>query len=155
MVKHGGHFLHFKKIIDLQRIVSLQIYCKLMKIYCKSILATNLQQNNYVTKNLDAILFPSSIDWRKVTNLQHKYFVFMLQQTSHMLLILLQNRNNQKTMNGLKLLQLLCNRLSTVSLQYYFNFYYNSVANLQQNCNNCDSLSIMSLQFYCTITTTL
>ena len=78
MVKHGGHFLHYKKIIDLQRIVSLQICCKHMKICCKSILATDLQQNNYVAKNLDAILCPSSISWRKVTNLQYKYFVFML-----------------------------------------------------------------------------
>ena len=90
---------HYKKITDLQRIVSLQICCKFMKIRCKYILATDLQQNSSVAKNLDAILSHSSIDCKKVTYLQQKYLVVMLQQISHLLLILLQNRNNQKTMN--------------------------------------------------------
>ena len=47
---------HYKKITVLQRIFLLQIFCKPIKIRCKSILATDLQHNSYVAKNLVAIL---------------------------------------------------------------------------------------------------
>ena len=100
--------LHYKKITVLQRIFLLQIRCKPIKIRCKSLLATDLQQKCSVAKNLVAILHTLAFGCKRPTDLQQNYFVVILQRISHPLQIPLLNPKNQKTMNKLKLLSFRC-----------------------------------------------
>ena len=115
--------LHYKKITTLQRIFSLQIRCKPIKIRCKSLLAMDLQQNSYVAKNLVAILYSLTFDCKRPTYLQRNYSVVMLQWISHPLLIQLLNPNNQNTINKLKLLQFRCKFAI-----YQQSFHYKTIA---------------------------
>ena len=100
--------VYYKKITVLQHIFSLQIRCKPIKIRCKSLLVTDLQQKWFVVKNLVAILHTLAFGCKRPTDLQRNYSVVILQRISHPLLIQLLNPKNKKIMNKLKLLLFRC-----------------------------------------------
>ena len=65
---------HYKKITVLQWIFSLQIRSKPIKIRCKSLLATDLQQKCYIAKNLVAIFAHFGIRLQKTNRFATKLF---------------------------------------------------------------------------------
>ena len=152
---------HYKKITVLQRIFPLQIRCKPIKIRCKFLLATDLQQK-LCCKNLVVILHTLAFGCKRPTDLQRNYSVVILQRISHPLLIQLLNPKNQKTINKLKLLQFRC-KVATYQQPLWVVAKY-VVILLQFRCNFATDLKplwvvakyvVILLQFRCKFATAL
>ena len=100
-----------------------------MKIRCKYLLATDLQQNIFVAKNLVAILFPLAIGCKKSNGFATE--IFGCYVTTNFTFVAKPQRSKDIELVEVVATPLqISNILATVLLQYHCNFCYNFIANV-------------------------